>query len=328
MAVPIFDGWKKEIVAKFFNDSHGTKDNENDDEQKTLVKREHASCNVIEDGTNNISINSISNERDTRESTQTVEDIIGDILNMLGTDLEADDKDDPYSAMDASNVPFACQDIRTKPGYVKPPEVEKPKAVVKERKIIDTFDHHIVLALPGESVFIPDITEETWREASDEELGKELADKLQEEKSDKMVALVKIMGRGVVLDYFWKTQNVEDKGGLVIMNGSRRRTSGGVLFQLLRVSKDDAVKDKFDQFLKEEQYTSRKPEEKTIEQKKQLDKQIEDYVKEQKTCSVNESNSDEYASNGTETHENVESTTEDETKLGKIEACVEPSCVE
>ena len=318
MAVPIFDGWKKDVVAEYFNDSRELKDNVSDDENKTVVKKEPVSCKAIEDGNNNISMNFISNERNTKESTQTVVDIIGDILNMLINDLEAD-KDDPCSAMDASNVPFACQDIRTKPGYVKPPEVKKPKVVVKERKIIDTFDHHIVLALPGESVFIPDITEETWREASDEELGKELADKLQEEKSDKMVALVKIMGRGVVLDYFWKTQNVEDKGGLVIMNGSRRRTSGGVLFQLLRVSKDDAVKDKFDQFLKEEQYTSRKPEEKTIEQKKQFDKQIEDYVKEQKTCNVNESNSDEYETNGTETNENVESTTEDETGFGKNE---------
>ena len=325
MAVPIFEGWKKDLVAEYLNDSREIKDNVSDDENKTMVKKEPVSCKAIEDGNNNISRNFISNERNSKEST--VVDIIGDILNMLINDLEAD-KDDPCSALDASNVPFACQDIRTKPGYVKPPEVKKPKVVVKERKIIDTFDHHIVLALPGESVFIPDITEETWREASDEELGKELADKLQEEKSDKMVALVKIMGRGVVLDYFWKSQTVEEKGGLVIMNGSRRRTSGGVLFQLLRVSKDSAVKEKFEQFLKEEHANSRKPEEKTIEQKRQFDKQIEDYVKEKKTCVANESNTDEYDTSGTETQENVESSTEDETKLGKGEACLEPSGVE
>ena len=101
------------------------------------------------------------------------------------------------------------------------------------------------------------------------------------------------------------------------MNGSRRRTSGGVLFQLLRVSRDHEVKEKFIQFLKEKQSVSnRKPEEKTIEQRKQFDKQIEDFVKEQKVYKKNESRSEESDNdddmNG---HVDVECKAEDEITL-------------
>ena len=61
MAVPIFDGWKKDVVAEYFNDSRELKDNVSDDENKTVVKKEPVSCKAIEDGNNNISMNSISN---------------------------------------------------------------------------------------------------------------------------------------------------------------------------------------------------------------------------------------------------------------------------
>jgi len=315
MSVSFHDSSKKDII-EFFNDGNKLGDNRDDFKKKTRDMKEVVSCEAIEDDNNNFSIYSppVSNKSSNMETMQAVEDIISVIFNMVvSDDIEEPTvvKDDQCSAMDASKVPFACQDIRTKPGYVKPVQVKKPKVVVKEKKFIDTFNHHIVLALPGESVFIPDISEETWKEASDEELGKELADKLQEEKKDMMVSLIKSMGRNVVLDYFWKTQNVEEKGGLLIMNGSRRRTSGGVLFQLMRVSKDDEVKEKFDQFLKERQS---KPEEKTIEQRKQFDKQIEDFVTEQKHCK--ESRSEESDKDDDKKgHVDVESKAEDETTL-------------
>jgi len=315
MSVSFYDSSKKDIV-EFFNDGNELGDNRDDFKKKTRDMKEVVSCEAIEDDNNNFSIYSppVSNKSSNMETMQAVEDIISVIFNMVvSDDIEEPTvvKDDQCSAMDASKVPFACQDIRTKPGYVKPVQVKKPKVVVKEKKFIDTFNHHIVLALPGESVFIPDISEETWKDASDEELGKELADKLQEEKKDMMVSLIKSMGRNVVLDYFWKTQNVEEKGGLLIMNGSRRRTSGGVLFQLMRVSKDDEVKEKFDQFLKERQS---KPEEKTIEQRKQFDKQIEDFVTEQKHCkeSRSEESDEDDDMNG---HVDVECKAEDETTL-------------
>jgi len=321
MSVSFYDSSKKDII-EFFNDGNELGDNRDDFKKKTRDMKEVVSCEAIEDDNNNFSIYSppVSNKSSNMETMQAVEDIISVIFNMVvSDDIEEPTvvKDDQCSAMDASKVPFACQDIRTKPGYIQPVQVKKPKVVVKEKKFIDTFNHHIVLALPGESVFIPDISEETWKDASDEELGKELADKLQEEKKDMMVSLIKSMGRNVVLDYFWKTQNVEEKGGLLIMNGSRRRTSGGVLFQLLRVSKNDEVKEKFDLFLKEKQSVSnRKPEEKTIEQRKQFDKQIEDFVKEQKVCKKNESRSEESDKdddmNG---HVDVECKAEDETTL-------------
>ena len=211
------------------------------------------------------------------DSMEAVRDIIGEVLNMVVTAVLNINND---VAIDASKVPFACQDIRLKPGYVKPVPVIKPK-VVKEKKVfIDTFTPKYLLALPGESVIIPDVAEEAWREATDEELGQELADKLMEEKSDMMVNLIQSLGRNVVLDYFWKTQNTEEKGGLVIMDGSRRRTSGGVLFHLLRVTKDEKVKEMFAQVLKDNRELNKPPVEVVLEKKERLDKEVKEFLDE------------------------------------------------
>merc|ERR1719209_1510695 len=103
-----------------------------------------------------------------------------------------------------------------KPGYVKPIPIDRPKTIKNKEVVRETSNSNLMLPLPGESVIIPDVAVEAWREASDEELGKELADKLNE-KLDPMIDLVKSMGRQVVLNYFKETQNTEQRGGLLIM---------------------------------------------------------------------------------------------------------------
>ena len=42
------------------------------------------------------------------------------------------------------------------------------------------------------------------------------------------------MGRDVALDLFQQTRKIEGGGGMMIKNGSRRRTPGGLYLQLLR----------------------------------------------------------------------------------------------
>ena len=65
-------------------------------------------------------------------------------------------------------------------------------------------------------------------------LGDELAAKLSEPKTQLMIGIVEIVGVDVALDLFNKTKDIESKGGMMIKNGERRRTPGGVFMQLLR----------------------------------------------------------------------------------------------
>ena len=65
-------------------------------------------------------------------------------------------------------------------------------------------------------------------------LGDELAAKLSEPKSELMVGVVDLVGHEVAVELFNKTKEVEAQGGMMIKNGERRRTPGGVFLQLLR----------------------------------------------------------------------------------------------
>ena len=49
-----------------------------------------------------------------------------------------------------------------------------------------------------------------------------------------MIAFVQVLGVDVALDLFYKTKDIELKGGMMIKNGERRRTPGEVLMKLLR----------------------------------------------------------------------------------------------
>ena len=55
-----------------------------------------------------------------------------------------------------------------------------------------------------------------------------------------MVGVVDLVGVDVVLELFQKTQQVEANGGMMIKNGARRRTPGGVFLHLLREMNDDS----------------------------------------------------------------------------------------
>ena len=57
-----------------------------------------------------------------------------------------------------------------------------------------------------------------------------------------MVGVVDLVGIDVVLELFKKTQQVEADGGMMIKNGARRRTPGGVFLHLLReINNDERV---------------------------------------------------------------------------------------
>ena len=137
-----------------------------------------------------------------------------------------------------------------------------------------------VLPAPGEPRQIPDIALDSLVEGTDEEFGQELADRLHEEKEDMIISLVKIIGRKVALEFFKETQKVESKGGMVINNGARRRTAGGVMFYLMKQTEDEAIKGKVKQFFHETQKNDhrRKIAVANKRKKKNFEKEMEDFL--------------------------------------------------
>ncbi|CAO1338052.1 unnamed protein product [Diamesa hyperborea] len=71
----------------------------------------------------------------------------------------------------------------------------------------------------------------------DQEIAYDIADKLQEEKSDLILRIVKIVGFNICNIIYEETKQTEANGGMLIMNGRRRRTAGGVFLFLLKNSK-------------------------------------------------------------------------------------------
>merc|ERR1712227_1155182 len=117
---------------------------------------------------------------------------------------------------------------------------------------LDRFKNE-VLPPPGQPRQIPDIAEDSLVEGSDEEFGAELAARLQEEKVEMIIDLVKILGRRRVWEFFKETQAVEAKGGMMINNGASRRTAGGVLMHLLRTTEDHETAEEAKTFFRESQ---------------------------------------------------------------------------
>jgi len=164
------------------------------------------------------------------------------------------------------------------------------KRSVKERlgakKIqLDRF-HNETLPAPGEPRQIVDIAEISLVEGSDQDFGEEVAERLKEDKEEMMVDLVKAVGRKVVLDFFKETQKVEREGGMVINNGARRRTPGGVMLHLLRKTERPELKEKLRKFFNDSQKADQR---KILAAKKRkqkdFDKEMQDFLSARKRIS-------------------------------------------
>ncbi|XP_075456623.1 phosphorylated adapter RNA export protein isoform X2 [Ascaphus truei] len=68
----------------------------------------------------------------------------------------------------------------------------------------------------------------------EDKVSDEIAHRLQEPKKDLMKRIVKTVGTKKAIELLMETAEVEQSGGLFIMNGSRRRTPGGVYLNLLK----------------------------------------------------------------------------------------------
>ncbi|KAM8712978.1 hypothetical protein ACLKA7_013321 [Drosophila subpalustris] len=79
---------------------------------------------------------------------------------------------------------------------------------------------------------ILDLKDTCGRDPSD--VAREMANKLYEEKDELLVRVVKVLGLDVPLELYKETQRIEADGGMMIKNGRRRRTPGGVFLFLLK----------------------------------------------------------------------------------------------
>ncbi|XP_077200562.1 phosphorylated adapter RNA export protein isoform X2 [Paroedura picta] len=75
---------------------------------------------------------------------------------------------------------------------------------------------------------------EITEDDTEEKVADEIAYRLFEPKKDLIVRVVKIIGKKKAIELLMETAEVEQNGGLLIMNGSRRRTPGGVYLNLLK----------------------------------------------------------------------------------------------
>ncbi len=93
---------------------------------------------------------------------------------------------------------------------------------------------------PGVARTLPDLVDRS-EAISDEDLGLELATRLSEPKTRLVIGVVDLVGREIALELFDRTRQIELDGGMMIKNGERRRTPGGVYLQLLRdVAREDS----------------------------------------------------------------------------------------
>ncbi|KOC71176.1 Phosphorylated adapter RNA export protein [Habropoda laboriosa] len=74
----------------------------------------------------------------------------------------------------------------------------------------------------------------TTAESTDADVATDITSKLSEKKDLLIRRIVDIIGKEKAIDFFQKTKKIEERGGMLIMNGSRRRTAGGVYLWLVK----------------------------------------------------------------------------------------------
>ncbi|XP_074056613.1 phosphorylated adapter RNA export protein [Macrotis lagotis] len=108
-----------------------------------------------------------------------------------------------------------------------PKEEENGQGHMKrKRPIKDRIGNRVEMNYKGRY----DITEED----PEEKVADEISFRLQEPKKDLIARIVRIIGNKKAIELLMETSEIEQNGGLLIMNGSRRRTPGGVYLNLLK----------------------------------------------------------------------------------------------
>ncbi|OWR49929.1 putative Phosphorylated adaptor for RNA export [Danaus plexippus plexippus] len=84
-----------------------------------------------------------------------------------------------------------------------------------------------------------------------EQIAQDIAEKLSEEKTELVGRIVAVLGAKKAIEIYKETQRIEADGGMLVMNGTRRRTPGGIYFFLLKRD-DDVSQDMINQIFTED----------------------------------------------------------------------------
>lgn len=101
-------------------------------------------------------------------------------------------------------------------------------------------------------------------DSSDEAFGRNMAQNLEEEKSELIVKVVSVIGKESSLKLYKITQKIEREGGMLTMNKTRRRTPGGIFLFMLKTS------DKIGEDLKSQIFDSEKKKDERINADRKL----------------------------------------------------------
>lgn len=117
----------------------------------------------------------------------------------------------------------------------QPTDNKKPRTEDKssDNQIVRKFARGKVKSL-HRSKELPDLV--APEDCSEDDLAKEVWTNLEEENTELISRIVRILGKEEFRNFYKNTQRVEKKGGMLIMNKQRRRTSGGVFLFLVKTS--------------------------------------------------------------------------------------------
>ncbi|CAH0590116.1 unnamed protein product [Chrysodeixis includens] len=102
----------------------------------------------------------------------------------------------------------------------------------RQRKRINSYARNSKL----KPRFLSDLTANA--DSTADVIAKEISENLSEDKKDLVEHIIQIVGAEKAIEIYKETQRVEADGGLLIINGTRRRTSGGLYFYLLKNDPD------------------------------------------------------------------------------------------
>ncbi|XP_078253126.1 phosphorylated adapter RNA export protein [Rhinoraja longicauda] len=105
-------------------------------------------------------------------------------------------------------------------------QARNPSNLKRKRPVKERLGERLEMDYKGKC----DITEDD----SPDKISEEIAHRLREPKTALIHRVVKAIGKKKAIELLTQTTEVEQNGGLMIVDGSRRRTPGGVYLQLLK----------------------------------------------------------------------------------------------
>ncbi|KAK4885508.1 hypothetical protein RN001_001779 [Aquatica leii] len=152
-------------------------------------------------------------------STHVQEDLL--LENLVNCDVSQVDRSRTVETYSINHVPFLKNNKRTREDRYNPHLRLPKKSNSDERENgggtpRTILDAHVTI------------------NNTEDEIAKDIANKLCEEKEDLIRTIVTTAGKAKALELFKETQRIEKQGGMMIMNQSRRRTPGGVFLFLVK----------------------------------------------------------------------------------------------